>query len=118
MTQLIIPKKKSKSGNNYIPVNIPKIFIQDKINVKKCLDTAWISSEGPYVKTFENKFKFLQSLVLQTKIADNNFSMLRTEINLIPNNEFIKKGNDFLNSINIPQDAKIICFIKQCFVDT
>ena len=40
----------------FIPVNVPKIFKQDKINVKDCLDTNWISSEGPYVKIFEKSF--------------------------------------------------------------
>ena len=50
-------KKKSKLKKiKFIPVNIPKIFQQDKINVKKSLDSGWISSEGSFVKTFENKF--------------------------------------------------------------
>ena len=49
-------KKKSKLKNNFIPVNTPKIFKQDKINIKKCLDTGWISSEGNFVKNFEKKF--------------------------------------------------------------
>ena len=43
-------KIKSRSRNKFIPVNIPKIFSQEKIYVKKCLDTGWISSEGQYVK--------------------------------------------------------------------
>ena len=49
-------KKKLKFKNNFIPVNIPKIFSQDKINVKKCLDAGWISSEGAFVKSFETNF--------------------------------------------------------------
>jgi len=49
-------KKKLKFKNNFIPVNIPKIFVQDKINVKKCLDAGWISSEGSFVKSFETNF--------------------------------------------------------------
>lgn len=49
-------KKKLKLKNNFIPVNTPKIFPQDKINVKKCLDTAWLSSEGSFVKIFEKNF--------------------------------------------------------------
>jgi len=40
----------------FIPVNVPKIFKQDKTNVKDCLDTNWISSEGSYVKKFEKEF--------------------------------------------------------------
>jgi len=49
-------KTRSKLKNNFIPVNIPKIFNQEKINIKKCLDTGWISSEGGYVKEFEQSF--------------------------------------------------------------
>ncbi|MDC1476476.1 DegT/DnrJ/EryC1/StrS aminotransferase family protein, partial [Pelagibacteraceae bacterium] len=32
------------------------MFTKDKFNVKKCLDTGWISSEGKFVKEFEEKF--------------------------------------------------------------
>ena len=49
-------KIKSRLRNKFIPVNTPKIFSQEKINVKKCLDTGWISSEGQYVKRFEKNF--------------------------------------------------------------
>ena len=50
-------KKKLKSKKiKFIPVNVPKIFKQDKINVKDCLDKSWISSEGSYVKIFEKNF--------------------------------------------------------------
>ena len=49
-------KIRSKLKSSFIPVNKPKIFNQEKINVKKCLDSGWISSEGSYVKDFENLF--------------------------------------------------------------
>ena len=49
-------KKKLKLKIKFIPVNTPKIFYQDKINVKKCLNTNWISSEGSFVQKFENEF--------------------------------------------------------------
>jgi len=49
-------KKKSKSRNKFIPVNSIKIFSDEKKNVKKCLDTGWLSSEGLYVKKFEENF--------------------------------------------------------------
>jgi perosamine synthetase len=50
-------KKKLKLKKiKFIPVNVPKIFKQDKINVKDCLDKNWISSEGSYVKIFEKNF--------------------------------------------------------------
>ena len=47
---------KSRSKNKFIPVNLPKIFKQEKTYLKKCLDTGWISSEGEYVKIFEKNF--------------------------------------------------------------
>ena len=49
-------KKKLKLKNKFIPVNIPKIFRHDNININKCLELGWISSEGNFVKTFETKF--------------------------------------------------------------
>jgi len=49
-------KMKLISKNNFIPVNVPKIFKEEKKYVKKCLDTGWISSEGEYVKKFEKDF--------------------------------------------------------------
>ena len=49
-------KKKLKLNSKFIPVNVPRIFTKDKFNVKKCLDTGWISSEGKFVKEFEEKF--------------------------------------------------------------
>ena len=49
-------KRRSELKSSFIPVNTPKIFNQEKINIKKCLDTGWISSEGSYVKEFEKSF--------------------------------------------------------------
>ena len=50
-------KKKLKSKKiKFIPVNTPRIFSQDKINIKDCLSRGWVSSEGSYVKIFEKKF--------------------------------------------------------------
>ena len=43
-------KMKLKSKNKFIPVNLLKIFGQEKIYVKKYLDVWWITSEGEYVK--------------------------------------------------------------------
>ena len=48
--------KKLRLRSKFIPVNAPKLSNQEKINVKKCLSTGWISSEGEYVKKFEDNF--------------------------------------------------------------
>jgi len=49
-------KRKSVLKNKFIPVNVPKIFKQEKVFVKECLETGWISSEGKYVGRFEQSF--------------------------------------------------------------
>ena len=42
--------------NNFIPVNSPLIKEREKELVMQCLDSGWISSEGPFVSEFEDKF--------------------------------------------------------------
>ena len=42
--------------NNFIPVNSPLIKAREKELVMQCLDSGWISSEGPFVSQFEDKF--------------------------------------------------------------
>ena len=69
---------KLRSKNKFIPVNVPKIFKDEKRFIKECLDTGWISSEGSFVNKFEKSFskynnrKFLKNdyirfLKIQTK---------------------------------------------------
>ncbi|EAQ75956.1 perosamine synthetase [Synechococcus sp. WH 5701] len=46
----------SKNMSNFIPVNEPIIGEREKELVLQCLETGWISSEGPFVAEFEEKF--------------------------------------------------------------
>jgi len=39
-----------------VPVNIPCFFGNEKKYLNECIDTGWVSSEGPFVKRFENEF--------------------------------------------------------------
>lgn len=39
-----------------IPVNEPLFISDEKKYLAKCIDTGWVSSEGPFVKEFEEKF--------------------------------------------------------------
>lgn len=41
---------------NMIPVNTPLLIGNEKKYLNECIDTGWISSEGPFVKQFEEKF--------------------------------------------------------------
>lgn len=41
---------------NFIPVNEPLLNGNEKKYLCECIDSGWISSEGPFVKEFEQKF--------------------------------------------------------------
>jgi perosamine synthetase len=41
---------------NFIPVNEPLLDGNEKKYLAECIDTGWISSEGPFVKCFEEEF--------------------------------------------------------------
>jgi perosamine synthetase len=40
---------------NFIPVNTPLLNGNEKKYINECIDTGWISSEGPFVEKFENE---------------------------------------------------------------
>ena len=42
--------------NDFIPVNEPLLDGNEKRYLNECIDTGWISSEGPFVKQFEEQF--------------------------------------------------------------
>lgn len=41
---------------NFIPVNEPLLDGNEKKYLLECIETGWISSEGPFIKQFEEKF--------------------------------------------------------------
>ena len=46
----------SSNNKRKIPVYQPELSSNEKKYVNECLDTNWISSQGKFVKKFENKF--------------------------------------------------------------
>lgn len=42
--------------SDFIPVNEPLLDGNEKKYLLECIDTGWISSEGPFIKEFEQKF--------------------------------------------------------------
>jgi perosamine synthetase len=42
--------------NDFIPVNEPLLDGNEKKYLLECIETGWISSEGPYIKEFEQRF--------------------------------------------------------------
>lgn len=45
----------------FIPVNEPQIGNKEKQYILECLETGWISSEGPFIEKFEMEFSSLTS---------------------------------------------------------
>ena len=44
---------------DFIPVNEPLLDGNEKKYLNECIDTGWISSEGPFVKKFEDSPRWL-----------------------------------------------------------
>lgn len=42
--------------NDFIPVNTPLFIGNEKKYLNECIDTGWISSEGSFIKKFEDQF--------------------------------------------------------------
>ena len=99
-------KKKLSLKNKFIPVNIPKIFSEEKLYVKKCLDTGWISSEGNYVKKFEKDFSKYNKRVYGVAVSSGTAAL---EIAMKSLN--LKKGDEvIIPTFSIISTA--ICVIK------
>ena len=99
-------KKKSKSKNKFIPVNSIKIFSDEKKNVKKCLDTGWLSSEGFYVKKFEEDFSKFNNRKYGIAVSSGTAAL---EISIKALN--LKKGDEII----IPAFSIIstaLCIVK------
>ena len=71
-------RKKLNLKNRFIPVNVPKIFNHEKKYIKKCLNEAWVSSEGNYE--------------LKSKIANNKIKISVSYFN---------KNKNILNAIQV-----------------
>jgi perosamine synthetase len=51
-----LPEKYSSADDSPIPVNEPLLAGNEKKYLLECLDTGWISYEGPFVERFESRF--------------------------------------------------------------
>ena len=99
-------KIKLRSKSKFIPVNVPKIFNQEKINVRKCLEEGWISSEGKYVKKFEQTFSKYNKRIYGIAVSSGTAAL---EISMKSLN--LRKGDEIIiPSFSIISTA--LCVIK------
>ena len=97
---------KLKLKNKFIPVNTPKIFSQEKKYINKALSTGWISSEGPYVKEFENRFSSFNKRKYGIAVSSGTAAL---EIAIKSLN--LKKGDEIIvPSFSII--STVLCIIK------
>lgn len=98
--------------NNFIPVNTPRIYSEDKKNIKKCLITNWISSEGKYVKLFEKNFsKFVKKRYgVAVSSGTAALEIALKSLNLKKNSEVIIPSFSIISTANavIKNDLKPI----------
>lgn len=53
---MVITLQWKTSMSNFIPVNEPLLDGNEKKYLAECIDSGWISSEGPFIKQFEENF--------------------------------------------------------------
>lgn len=53
---MLIAEINEKTTIQMVPVNEPLLIGNEKKYLQECIDTGWISSDGPFIKKFENLF--------------------------------------------------------------
>jgi perosamine synthetase len=61
--------------NKFIPVNEPLLNGNEKKYLDECIDTGWISSEGPFVKEFETKFSKRVNRKYATAVSNGSVAL-------------------------------------------
>ncbi len=101
--------------NEFIPVNTPLIGEEEKILVNNCLNTGWISSEGSYIKDFEDKIASMCNRKFAVAVTSGTAAI---DIAIASSN--LKKGDEVI----VPTFSIISCIseilrrgIKPIFID-
>tara|TARA_B100001093_G_scaffold518090_1_gene601774 strand:- start:2023 stop:3147 length:1125 start_codon:yes stop_codon:yes gene_type:complete len=61
--------------NSFIPVNQPSLDGNEKKYVNECLDTGWISSEGPFVERFEHEMAALHGVKYGVSVSNGTAAL-------------------------------------------
>ncbi len=79
------------SNRDFIPVNIPLLDGNEKKYLMECIDTGWISSEGPFIKKFEEQFAKKMGRKYGIAVANGSVALdaALIALNLQPGDEVI-----------------------------
>ena len=77
--------------SDFIPVNVPLLNGNERKYLNECIETGWISSEGPFVKKFEDEFAKLVNKKYAISVT-NGSAALEAAISALN----LKKGDEVI----------------------
>ena len=109
-----------KKLKKIIPVNIPKISIYEKKFVNACLKTNWISSEGKFVKMFEEKFSKFNNRKYGITVSSGTAALevAIKSLNLKKNSEVIIPSFSIISTALCVVKAGLKPILVDCEIDT
>ena len=106
--------------NKFIPVNIPKIFKNEKRFVNQALRTNWISSEGPFVKKFEKNFSIYNKKKFGVAVSNGTAALeiAIKSLNLKKGSEVIIPAFSIISTVNAVIKNKLKPILVDCDLET
>ena len=106
--------------NKFIPVNIPKIFNNEKKFVNQALRTNWISSEGPFVKKFEKNFSIYNKKKFGVAVSNGTAALeiAIKSLNLKKGSEVIIPAFSIISTANAVIKNKLKPILVDCDLET
>lgn len=95
--------------SDFIPVNTPLLAGNEKKYLNECIDTGWISSEGPFVKQFEEQFADRMGRQYGVTVANGTVALtlaVRT-LGLSPGDEVIMPSFTIISCIQAILENKL-----------
>ena len=104
----------------FIPVNIPKIFKNEKRFVNQALRTNWISSEGPFVKKFEKNFSIYNKKKFGVAVSNGTAALeiAIKSLNLKKGSEVIIPAFSIISTANAVIKNKLKPILVDCDLET
>tara|TARA_B100000315_G_scaffold256150_1_gene301383 strand:- start:846 stop:2006 length:1161 start_codon:yes stop_codon:yes gene_type:complete len=88
--------------SEFIPVNTPLLDGSEKRYLLECIDSGWISSEGPYVREFEHKFADLVGRRYAVSVTSGSAALevVVTATGIVKDDEVIMPTFTIISCIN------------------
>ena len=106
--------------HKFIPVNIPKIFKNEKRFINQALRTNWISSEGPFVKKFEKNFSIFNKKKFGVAVSNGTAALeiAIKSLNLKKGSEVIIPAFSIISTANAVIKNKLKPILVDCDLET